>query len=102
MGISGRSHPPGNPFNQPPGPIVIHMLTPPQEPSFMRYRLLSLALLVAAAPLFAQQTSRAERFLRNCDDSGNDEHERFCEVRDVRLKAPERMLFIDGRDNGGV
>jgi len=64
------------------------------------FTILSLALL--GAPLMAQQGSRAERFLRYCDDSGDDSHERFCEVRDVRLKAPARALSVDGRDNGGV
>jgi hypothetical protein len=59
-------------------------------------------LALVGAPLLAQEGSRAERFLRYCDDSGDDSHERFCEVRDVRLKAPARVLSIDGRDNGGV
>ena len=51
---------------------------------------------------FLKQPLRAaERFLRNCDNYNSD-YERFCEVRDVTLKAPQQRLFIDGRDNGGV
>lgn len=73
----------------------------------MRTRLLPFTFVLCAlcaVPLLAQQPqgSRAERFLRNCDDWGDHDHERFCEVRDVRLKAPARSLFVDGRDNGGV
>ena len=26
----------------------------------------------------------------------------FCEIRDVTLRAPQRSLFVDGRDNGSV
>jgi hypothetical protein len=70
----------------------------------MRKTLLSVALLCAAIPLTAQQTeTRADRFIRDCDRySGDRDRERFCEVRDVTIKAPQRSLFVDGRDNGGV
>ena len=70
----------------------------------MRKSLLTLALLVSAAPIAAQdRPSRADRFLRNCDESwGDRDRERFCEVRDVPMKVPARTLFVDGRDNGGV
>jgi len=70
----------------------------------MRKILLSLSLMFVAAPSFAQQReTRSERFLRNCDDYyGDRDRERFCEVRDVTLKAPATRLFVDGRDNGGV
>src|SRR5438105_3527595 len=67
----------------------------------MRKSLMTLALVVASAPLFAQQQSRSERWLRNCDDYDSD-RERFCEVRDVSIKVPANGLFVDGRDNGGV
>ncbi|HEX7938569.1 MAG TPA: DUF4097 family beta strand repeat-containing protein [Gemmatimonadaceae bacterium] len=65
-----------------------------------------LALLVAA-PLAAQQApnppeSRADRFMRNCDDYGDRDREPACEVRDVTMKAPSHSLLIDGRDNGSV
>jgi hypothetical protein len=70
----------------------------------MRKSLMTLALVVSATPMFAQQReTRAERFVRSCDDNYNDrDRERFCEVRDVTLKAPANRLFVDGRDNGGV
>lgn len=71
----------------------------------MRKALLTLALVFCSTPLVAQDTpGRSERFLRNCDDShyGDRDRERFCEVRDVSLKAPAQRLFVDGRDNGGV
>jgi hypothetical protein len=66
-----------------------------------------MALALVAAPLLAQQTpqqGRAERFMRNCEDyyGDRDRDERFCEIRDVTLKAPQRALIVDGRDNGGV
>jgi hypothetical protein len=72
-------------------------------------RLSALALLLAA-PLAAQQAaapatppeSRAERFMRYCDDYNDRDRENFCEVRDVTIKAPTRALLIDGRDNGSV
>ncbi len=70
----------------------------------MRIRLLAVALLCSAIPLTAQEReTRAERFIRDCDRYyGDRDRERFCEVRDVTLKAPQRALFVDGRDNGGV
>lgn len=71
--------------------------------TLMRALLLLLAIATTAAPVAAQQReSRAERFMRNCDDHwGDRDRERFCEVRDVQMKVPTR-LFVDGRDNGGV
>ena len=69
----------------------------------MRKTFLSIALVLMAMPLAAQQReTRAERFMRNCDRWGDDRRERFCAVRDVTLKTPQRALFVDGRDNGGV
>jgi len=68
----------------------------------MRQTLLTLALVISAIPLAAQQTgSRADRFMRNCDDYGDRDRERFCEVRDVKMAVGQR-LYVDGRDNGGV
>jgi len=64
--------------------------------------------LMFAAPLLAQQPvaapaeSRSERFMRNCDDNGDRDRDQFCEVRDQTLKAPQRALFVDGRENGSV
>ena len=69
----------------------------------MRAAQLVIALVVFATPLAAQQReSRAERFMRNCDSYwGDRDRERFCEVRDVPMKAGSR-IFVDGRENGGV
>ena len=52
----------------------------------MRRMLLTSALVFAAVPLLAQEQSRAERFMRNCDNYDSD-RERFCVVRDVTLWA---------------
>lgn len=70
----------------------------------MRKSLLAVALIVSAVPALAQQReTRADRFMRNCDGYyGDRDRERFCEVRDVQMKAPARALFVDGGDNGGV
>ena len=69
----------------------------------MRKSLLSIALLGVALPLSGQEReTRAERFMRNCDRWDGDRRERFCAVRDLTIKAPQRALFVDGRDNGGV
>ncbi|MGH7677279.1 MAG: DUF4097 family beta strand repeat-containing protein [Gemmatimonadaceae bacterium] len=72
----------------------------------MRNRLLSLALLCIAGPIVAQETrtsTYAQRLMRDCDRwYDNRDRERFCEVRDMTLKAPQRSLFVDGRDNGSV
>ena len=69
-------------------------------------RLAALAVLLAA-PLAAQQAaappeSRADRFMRYCDDYGDRNREQACEVRDVTMKAPSRALLVDGRENGSV
>lgn len=68
---------------------------------------LFLAAVAFAAPLSAQQAqlpqSRAERFVRDCDDRWDDRNrEPFCEVRDVTLRAPASRLIVDGHENGGV
>jgi DUF4097 and DUF4098 domain-containing protein YvlB len=70
----------------------------------MRKPLLALLLVVVAATAQGQERgSRAERFMRNCDDNyGDRDRERFCEVRDVAVKVPAQRLFVDGRQNGGV
>jgi hypothetical protein len=65
---------------------------------------IALGLSAMAAAVGAQQpaTTRAERFMRNCEDYGDRDRERFCEVRDVTMRAPAQRLVVDGRDNGGV
>ena len=70
----------------------------------MQKSLLVLAFVISSVPALAQQReTRAERFMRNCEDNwGDRDRERFCEVRDVTIKPPQRTLFVDGRDNGGV
>jgi DUF4097 and DUF4098 domain-containing protein YvlB len=72
----------------------------------MRFRLIATALVLSAAvPCAAQRQfgDRAERFLSNCErNNGNRDRERFCEVRDVTVRAPSGALTVDGRENGGV
>jgi hypothetical protein len=69
---------------------------------------LSVLALLLAAPLAAQQTpvampeSRADRFLRYCDEYSDRDREQVCEVRDITMKAPTRALLLDGRENGSV
>lgn len=68
-----------------------------------------LALLIAASTVPAQDPpasqTRAERFMRYCEDwnGGGRARESFCEVRDSRLAAPPASgMLVDGRDNGSV
>jgi hypothetical protein len=69
----------------------------------MRNSLICLSLALVAAPLMAQRPSRAERFMRQCDDYwGDRDEERFCEVRESTIRAPQTRLYVDGRENGGV
>ncbi|HEV8366232.1 MAG TPA: hypothetical protein VGQ52_22145 [Gemmatimonadaceae bacterium] len=66
----------------------------------MRAKLAVFALCVVASPAIAQ---RAERFMRDCEDSDYDRRrERFCEVREMSVRVPQRALRVDGRENGGV
>lgn len=68
----------------------------------MRRSLVALAVTTIALPLAAQDTlSRAERFMRDCDNFGRRDSERFCEVRDVRMPAGQRVN-IDALENGSV
>lgn len=57
------------------------------------------------APLYAQG-SRDDRDDRRavCPDSweSDDDMERFCEVRETRLRASGGRITIDGRENGGA
>src|SRR5881628_3477118 len=69
----------------------------------MRNSLICLSLVLIAVPLVAQQPSRAERFMRQCDDYwGDRDQERFCDIRETTIKAPLTRLYVDGRDNGGI
>lgn len=65
---------------------------------------LSASSLAAQSPPATQ--TRAERFLRYCEDwngGGNRARESFCEVRDTRLPAPPATgMLVDGRENGSV
>lgn len=68
----------------------------------MHHRLVPALLIAVAATAAAQTspTSRASRFLADCDHNGN-RQEHFCEVRDATLPATA-LLDVDGRANGGV
>lgn len=60
------------------------------------------ALAALALPAPAQQpSSRADRFMEDCDRNGRRDSERFCEVRDLKMPVSER-LYVDARDNGSV
>jgi len=66
----------------------------------MRAKLAAFALSVVTLPATGQ---RAERFMRDCEDSDYDRRrELFCEVREINVRAPQRGLSVDGRENGGV
>jgi hypothetical protein len=68
----------------------------------MRWTLVVVAAVSVAVPLAAQDTlSRADRFMRDCDDFGRRDSERFCEVRDVTVAAGQRV-YVDARENGSV
>lgn len=68
----------------------------------MRRTLVTLLVTTITLPLAAQDTeSRADRFLRDCDQFGRSDSERFCEVRDVRMAAGQRV-YVDARENGSV
>ena len=65
------------------------------------HRLTTAALCCATAAFNVHaQTTRAARFLENCDDNGGD-RARFCEVRNFALPATG-LLNVDGRANGGI
>jgi hypothetical protein len=71
-------------------------------------RTVLLALVLTAMSTAAAQDppaaqTRADRFVRYCDDRDErGRRERACEVRDTRLPAPTTTLLVDGRDNGSV
>jgi hypothetical protein len=67
----------------------------------MRRILVAFAITVFAGPLSAQDSSRADRFMRDCDDFGRSDSEHFCEVRDTRVAASQRV-YVDARENGSV
>lgn len=62
---------------------------------------LALPIAAAAAQSSPTQSSRARRFMDNCERRGWRDDERFCETRDVEMPA-SASLRVDGRDNGGV
>jgi hypothetical protein len=75
------------------------------ETTAMRTPIIACLLIASVLPAQQQATlpqSRADRFMRNCDNWGDRDREQHCEVRDLTLRAPARSLYIDGRDNGSV
>ena len=72
----------------------------------MRRSLPALILVLSAVPLCAQTPAapsrEAQRWLDDCrDDRGNNDRERFCDVREQTLPA-RSSLRVDGRENGGI
>lgn len=67
----------------------------------MRAKFAAFALVVVATPATGQ---RAERFMRDCEDSDyyDRRREHLCEVREMSVRVPQRVLSVDGRENGGV
>src|SRR5689334_13443642 len=70
-------------------------------------RVLALVLL-CGTPAVAQRASRdpsaaSDEWLERCRDQGrrNDDRERYCEVRERRLRSA-RQLDVDGQQNGSV
>src|SRR5881409_403843 len=66
-------------------------------------------LLCCSVPVMAQRTARdpnqaSDEWLENCREGRNargDQRERYCEVKEQRLRAT-RSLDVDGEQNGGV
>jgi len=80
--------------------------------SWVLARSVALLLVCSSLPALAQRASRdrdpsraADDWLDRCregrSNSGRDDRERFCEVREKRIAAP-RILDIDGNQNGSV
>lgn len=82
-------------------PVRRLVLTWPGGPMINRTWIVVLTTVLALPVAAQQRETRADRWLRNCDDYDSD-RERFCEVRDVTMRTPARGLFVDGRENGGV
>jgi hypothetical protein len=62
----------------------------------------AISTILLAVPMSAQDTlSRADRFMRDCDDFGRSDSERFCQVRDVTMAAGQRVN-VDALENGSV
>jgi hypothetical protein len=63
-------------------------------------RIAILGLLPLTAAALSAQTTRAQRFLDNCNRGSND-NERSCSVKEFTLPA-SAALNVDGRQNGGI
>ncbi len=60
----------------------------------------ALACLIGASPLVAQTAD--DRWVRDCERSGSDAREQYCEIRHTSFKPTGSSLTIDPGANGGV
>ena len=73
-----------------------------------RLSLLQLGLVVLACALVATPaTPQQTRVIENddwCDRHryGDDDHERYCEVREITLSGGRDVITVDGQANGGI
>jgi DUF4097 and DUF4098 domain-containing protein YvlB len=71
--------------------------------SFILRILVVVAALIPSGRAMAQQSD--SQWLDDCRDSGGDRYgrrEAFCEVREMRVRAPGNSISIEGLRNGGV
>jgi DUF4097 and DUF4098 domain-containing protein YvlB len=66
-----------------------------------RFAALALVSLLAPLAVRAQYDDRAQKWLQNCENTGNYDRAHFCELRHLTLR-PQSKISVDGRDNGGV
>lgn len=63
---------------------------------------LAAALALLPRPALAQDDDSAEDWVARCQRwNHGDDRENFCEQRETRIAAPS-LLYVDGRENGGV
>jgi hypothetical protein len=70
--------------------------------SLLPFLMLTVCELPALAQTCGAQSRDAQRWLDDCrDDRGNNDRERYCDVREQTIPA-RSQLRVDGRQNGGI